>query len=294
MFTLALHPKWFAVMSDTFIFALATRILLPGNQPLLTNQTMRKFQADFCVAKTDRLLNESAGFVGHNGQTVFVDASFNPEHHVNNQVVLASVPNKLTKKPLGFNAIGAPHYYEFSPTEVYWLDQLPMVLRQGDTAYLKYTAIVNAIRDRRVEEVVEDGKKWYYFPVSYEDVFCVKRDGEYICNATWTLVEPDMESWDDILLPLPMVGADGKMVIDALGVPVLKPKEQWLSTKSKPGNKPLRGFVRAIGEPQKGEICDLSVGDHIIYHTNADFEVTVDNQKYFLMKQRHILAVIEN
>ena len=268
-----------------------------------------KFHSDYCVVRLPELLKEESKFKGTEGKKLLIDASYHPEKHVCNNGELLSVPNKLSQKvPFAMNAVGPPIYFQMCPDEVIWLDAVQITLKPGDKVYFHHNIIMWAMRGEGMlkEEKKQDGTKEYFLKIRYDLIFCAVRYGKIFPNATWTLVEPDMEDWNDIFHPVPEIDEHGnqkmelkkhwndelKLFID-MKVPVFKPKEQWIQTKTAPEAKYLKGFIRHIGEPLHGEILDLEVGDHIVYRRHADFEVEIEGKKYFLIKQRHIEAVIK-
>ncbi len=124
----------------------------------------------------------------------------------------------------------------------------------------------------------------WYIKVSYEQVICAVRDGKIIMIGGNCLIDPDFESWEDLAIPTysDLVGEDGQKI--------LKPKEQWIVTKSAPGYKYLLGFVKKVGSPLMGDTCEIKEGQRIWYHKNADWMVKIEGRDYFVIKQRHIIG----
>ncbi len=56
--------------------------------------------------------------------------------------------------------------------------------------------------------------------------------------------------------------------------------------------KPLKGEVLAIGEGTKDEAMVVKVGDTVLYGKYAGTELELDGEKYLIMRQNDILAVI--
>jgi len=56
--------------------------------------------------------------------------------------------------------------------------------------------------------------------------------------------------------------------------------------------KPLRGEVLAVGEGTKDEKMVLKVGDKVLHGKYAGTELELDGEKYLIMKQSDVLAVI--
>ncbi len=57
--------------------------------------------------------------------------------------------------------------------------------------------------------------------------------------------------------------------------------------------KPLQGEVIAVGNGTKDEEMVLKAGDQVLYGKYAGTEVEYDNEKFLIMRQSDILAVVE-
>ena len=56
--------------------------------------------------------------------------------------------------------------------------------------------------------------------------------------------------------------------------------------------KPLRGSVVAVGEGTKEEAMLLKAGDEVLYGKYSGTELELDGEKYLMMCQSDVLAVI--
>lgn len=56
--------------------------------------------------------------------------------------------------------------------------------------------------------------------------------------------------------------------------------------------KPLKGEVMAIGNGTKDEEMTLKVGDHVLYGKYSGTEVEIDGEKYLIMRQSDVLAIL--
>ena len=56
--------------------------------------------------------------------------------------------------------------------------------------------------------------------------------------------------------------------------------------------KPLRGKVVAVGNGTKDEEMVLKAGDEVLYGKYAGTELELDGEKYLIMRQSDVLAVI--
>jgi len=114
---------------------------------------------------------------------------------------------------------------------------------------------------------------------------------QIIMIGSYVFIEPNMETWEDIQHPVQAVGADGKLLTDAGGNPIYKPKSEWLYTKANPGEKSLQGWVRYIGNPLIGDERLVEVGDYVHFINKATAKVEFEGKEYFRMRQRFILGI---
>ncbi len=56
--------------------------------------------------------------------------------------------------------------------------------------------------------------------------------------------------------------------------------------------KPLKGEVVAVGNGTKDEEMVLKKGDQVLYGKYAGTEIELDGEKYLIMRQSDILAII--
>lgn len=56
--------------------------------------------------------------------------------------------------------------------------------------------------------------------------------------------------------------------------------------------KPLQGEVLAVGNGTKDEEMVLKAGDTVLYGKYAGIEVELDGEKYLIMRQSDVLAVL--
>ncbi|GAB6012969.1 co-chaperone GroES [Viscerimonas tarda] len=56
--------------------------------------------------------------------------------------------------------------------------------------------------------------------------------------------------------------------------------------------KPLKGEVLAVGNGTKDEEMVLKKGDNVLYGKYAGTELELDGEKYLIMRQSDILAII--
>lgn len=194
--------------------------------------------------------------------------------------------------------------------------------QQGDTIYNKMFLCTK-------KEIV-DGKEtvMYYFRIKYELVFAAVRyvpannltrefewsmekeltpftskglfvyhgdkfdhiyRKEIVMIGSYVLVEPDFETWEDISIPVPEV-INGKKILNPDGSVRMKPKEQWLVKKKAPDEHYLKGWVRHVGSPLKGDQPFLSSGMYVYFQKYANTKIKIEGYDYFRIRQRHIIG----
>ena len=58
--------------------------------------------------------------------------------------------------------------------------------------------------------------------------------------------------------------------------------------------KPLKGSVLAAGEGTKDEKMILKEGDTVLYGKYAGTEIELEGEKYLIMRQSDVLAIVED
>lgn len=107
------------------------------------------------------------------------------------------------------------------------------------------------------------------FKILLSDIFCVVRDedaGPYVKKTIipqggWALIEPDMETWEDIKT------------------------KSGIIKKPSPEAKSLLGFIRHIRQRP-----DMTVGTKIIYVRDADWTIKVEGKDYYAIHEDDILC----
>ena len=56
--------------------------------------------------------------------------------------------------------------------------------------------------------------------------------------------------------------------------------------------KPLKGEIIAVGHGTKDEEMVVKAGDHVLYGKYAGTEIELEGEKYLIMRQSDILAII--
>ncbi len=106
------------------------------------------------------------------------------------------------------------------------------------------------------------GKQLYKMRV--DDIICVVRDGELLVQGSWCLIEPDMETWEEITTKAGII---------------MKPN---------PEARYLKGTIRHMQYRE-----DISEGDHIMYVPGADWQLKIEGKEYYVIPTYDILCKIE-
>lgn len=267
---------------------------------------------NYVIFKVDKLWED---MVKYQNNQFYFDPMFDPSRHTRCFGEVVQLPLRLKKVPMLQENVGIPRYYEQAPYFYKWVTDIEEEVQVGDKIYFHFNTIMK-LKQNLIKEVKDPKNsalttEWW-LKVRYDSIICAVRyedvpqetepkAGEVpekktviIPIGSYTLVEPDMESWDDILLPIAQVGADGKALKDVAGQTLVKPKEQWLQKKVRPEAKPLRGWVRHVGSPLKGDKLEIKVGQMIYYKPNADWVNRIEGKEYYAIRQKHILGRIEN
>jgi hypothetical protein len=133
-------------------------------------------------------------------------------------------------------------------------------------------------------------KRYYYTDEHGHDQIYEKK---VVMVGSYVMVEPDLETWDDISIPTPET-INGKILLDKNGQTIYKPKEQWLVTKAMPQDHYLRGWVRYVGTPLQGDKPFLKPGNYVFFQRFADTKMVFEGFTFFRMRQRHIFAIQHN
>lgn len=99
------------------------------------------------------------------------------------------------------------------------------------------------------------------YAIRVDDIICTVRDGEILMQGGWCLVEPEMETWEEITTKAGII---------------MKPF---------PEAKTLRGKMRHMQYRE-----DLKEGDRVLFHKGADWRLKVEGKEYYAILDEDILA----
>lgn len=287
---------------------------------------------DEVIVKCEQIFNTKVE-IGEKGE-LLTDPGFDPARSIRMWAEVVQVPTIMSPDrvilALGDNNIQRPSSSDFAldMTFVNYSD-LPTPAEIGDKAWFHWNALLGKenhlsedfykiryellICVHKYYEVMPNGQIWKINPFSDTKLFQIfddsifsdddhyfEKDGRTFCRRTvmcnsYALCQPDTESWEDILHPVPELDASGRPLLDHLNQVVMKPKSQWLQMKSEPQEKASLAFVEHIGEAIKGQTdLGLKKGDHILYYHKANWKVHIDNTLYFVVRQKFIYGLVNS
>lgn len=77
-----------------------------------------------------------------------------------------------------------------------------------------------------------------------------------------------------------------------LPTPVQKSTEDGILLPTKVMDRPLEGTVSAVGDGKDGKPMSVKVGDSVLYGKHAGVDVSYQGQKYLLMRECDIFAIL--
>lgn len=250
-----------------------------------------------------------------NNEELIIEPTFDPTRHVTICGEVVQVPVSLSSKPVFIikEHIGLPPYgpigniprdymtnnldtiYSSKVPPVHRMHDIEMDVRPGDRIYFHYNTLLNEENFVADNLTRIDGIDFDLWKVRYDQIFCAvrprkkKNQGlEIIMVGSWCLVEPDLETWEDIYQPTYYDIIDP---ITKRRKP--KPQSEWIQLKVAPEKQYLRGRLKHVGKALKGKTCELKQGDYIVYSPDADFEIEVEGKKYLAIRQNHIEGILE-
>ncbi len=265
---------------------------------------MIKTLRDFCLIHIEDRFQRKTGVKGIGGMELEVGIDEKDDYFANSEVktsgVVIAIPDCLSRVPIAQETQGTPSYISHGSYKYKYRSDIVMEVKVGDKIYFHHNTLFS-----------EDGMKNLVakntYKVSYDSIQCAVRErgsrvvkdenGPYdhetysdiIMIGSYCLIRPDMETWEDITIPT-FETANGVPLVNGSGEKILRPKEKWLQTKVEPQAKHLQGFVVAVGTPLKGDLAELAFNDGIWYRKHADWEVEIEGQKYYMIRQRNIIA----
>lgn len=128
-------------------------------------------------------------------------------------------------------------------------------IRPGDMLYFDESV------SERENYLGKDAEGRLLFRCRADKIICVVRDGQIYMQGSWVLIEPVMETWEEITTPMGII------------------------KKPKPEAKYLLATVMHIEANP-----DIQAGDRIFYLPDSNWGVTVEGKEYFGIREEEILA----
>lgn len=257
----------------------------------------------YCLVKIDNLFEDTTEAKGINNIPLMTDTTFQPERRIRTTGEVIQLPLFMGRQPImqipgGYPGYGAIRYipdhdsdeelsqalYSHGYYDYRLMEDIAPEVEIGMKIHFKWRTLF-ARKNLIAETKGKDGRQWIY-KVPYDQIYCGVKDGEIIPIGSHVFIDPVLESWDEILLPT------YSHIKDKEGKPIIKPKSQWIQTKSAPSQKDRLGIVRHIGTPLRGDVRHLEVGDKVLYKPNLKSMITVEGAKYFIMLQDMIVCKV--
>lgn len=259
----------------------------------------------YCLIKVDNLFDDTTEAKGIDNIPLMIDTTYQPERRIRTTGEVIQLPLMMGSQPImqvsaGYPGYGAVRYIPNQDTDEelatalysqgYYnykvMSDIAPEVRIGDKLHFKWRTLFSR-KNLVAETKGKDGRQWIY-KVPYDQIYCAVRDGKIIPIGSHVFIDPVFESWDEILVPT------YSEIKDKFGKPILRPKSQWIQTRSAPKQKDRLGVVKHIGTPLKGDIRNLEVGDKILYKPNLKSMITVEGTKYFIMLQDMVCAKVDD
>lgn len=261
-----------------------------------------KVLKDYVLIELEDRFNRETDVKGVDGKPLVLAVDEQDDYMANQRVktwgVVVSVPKTLSRVPIMQESSGTPQYVTSGQYKYKYRSDIVLEVKEGDKIYFHHNTLYaeNGMKNL----VGMDGKKSIY-KIGYESIQCAVREravqdadgyetvSDIIMIGSHCLIKPDMETWDEILIPTYKI-SNGVPMVDDKGKKMFNPKEKWLQKRLEPEAKALQGFVVLSGTPLKGDINELKFNDPIYYYKNADWLVNIERKMYYMIKQRHIIA----
>lgn len=257
----------------------------------------------YVLIKTDSIHEVGVNVVGKDGQQLITDVTYLPQQRTRVYGTVIQLPVQMGMGVISMSMPGVPGYgairtynnhdmeqphpafYKIGGTTKYkFMSDIFPEVELNDKIYFKWRALSskqNLIASSKGEP------KEFIFKVSYDQIICIVRGEKIIPVGSYVLVDPEMETFKEILSPTfyPTPGPDGK--------PVARPESEWIMKKLFPENKPKHGMVMHIGKPLRGEFCEIQRGMRVLLKLNLKNLYTIEGNKYIVVRQDKILAKLD-
>lgn len=258
----------------------------------------------YVLVKVDNIYVDITEAKGIGNMPIVSDVTYQPERRMRTTAVVIQEPLFMGNQPImsipsGFPGYGPTRYLpdhdsdETISTSLYSqgyynykvMSDIEPIVRTGDRVHFVWRTLFSH-KNLIAETATKEGKSFIY-KVPYDGIYCAVRDEKILMVGSNVLIDPVFENWESILRPTYYPN-----VKDKFGNPIPKDKKFWIQTKVSPGQKDRQGIIKHIGEPLRGDVRHLEPGDRVLYKPNLKNMITVEGNRYFCMKQDHIVCKI--
>lgn len=254
----------------------------------------------YVLIKTDTIHENVTSFVGNDGKLIHTDVTYLPQQRTRIYGTVIQTPVMMGSMFIRQIPPGTPGYgairtfkdhdmdspshafYKIGGTSKYkYMSDIIPEVQNGDKIYFKWRVMSG--KNNMVAQSRNEPKE-YIFKVPYDQIYCIVRDGKIIPVGGHVLIDPEVETFDEILVPtfFPHTGPDGK--------PVVRPKDQWLQKKAFPENKERIGSIMHVGKPMIGDMSYLKPGMRVLYKLQIKSLHTIEEKKYIVLRQDKLIA----
>lgn len=266
----------------------------------------KKGGTGYYLVKTKKVYQEKTGVLGLDGKELVSDVTFAPEKRVVNYGEVMEVPVSYGSHFVSQRAVGAPGYgplripdgeEDNTSTDLYasagglfefkFSSDIQEILKRGDKIYFNRRTLMK--KANFVDTYMEGKDKVFVHKVPVESIFCsVTKAGKIKMFGSYVLIEPIYEEWKDILRPTyyPFPDKNGKRI--------RRPEKEWIQTKVAPEADNLRGVVKKVGLPLRGDTCSIKMGMTVAFRPIAGVYRNIEGKEYMIMRQNQILCEIVN
>lgn len=255
------------------------------------------------LIRTDSIHETVVNLKGSNGQNLVTDVTYLPQQRTRIYGTVIQLPVSMGNRPIvqinpgspGYGAIRiqkdemdspSPAFYAIGGVLKYkYLSDIEPEVKIDDKIYFKWRAMDS--KQNLVAKSTSEPPE-YIFKIPYDQIFCIVRDGVIIPVGAHVLIDPEVETFEDVSVPTFYPFID-----DKTGKPKIRPKEEWLLKKAFPENMDRHGKVMHIGKPLRGDINVLSVGDRVLYKLKIKNLFTIEDKKYIVLRQDKIIAKLD-
>lgn len=255
------------------------------------------------LIKTDSIHETRLKARGENGAVLISDVTYLPQQRTRVYGTVIQLPIHLGMGIIGMVSPGVPGYgairvykdhdmeqpshafYKIGGTTKYkFMSDIRPDVEMNDKIYFKWRAL--AQKNNLVAKSKGENPE-FIFKIPYDQIICVVRDGKIIPIGANVLIDPMIETFDDILEPTyySNPGPNGERVE--------RPKSEWIQKKAFPENIVRHGIVKHFGKPLRGDLCYLEPEMKVLMKLNLKNMFHIEGKEYIVIRQDKLIAKLK-